>query len=98
MEKDKKEFGSWWLFITGLVIVSSILFTILHYVGFVGSTVIERKVFEQSYQKQAGDSSRQRHYQAQLADINSRLVSSPNDADLLAQRAMLRIQIKGNIK
>jgi len=95
MEKEKRIIRSWWIFFTGLIIVTIIVFNILNYIGMIGKTAVEREVFEQSYQKQAGDASRQRHYRAQLAHINSLLVSSPNDAQLKAQKAMLQIQIQG---
>ena len=95
MSEDKKEFGGWWIYVLVLLLISTVAFTTLRYVGVLGKTVVEREVFENSYQKTAGDSARLNRYQAQLAEINSRLYSTPDDADLRAQKAMLEVQIKG---
>jgi len=93
-KEEKKVITSWWKYLIGLTIITSIIFGTLNYLGLIGSTIVERKVFENSYQKYASDKSRQATYRAQLAAINSRLLSSPNNPDLLAQKAMLQIQIK----
>ena len=95
MDSEKKELGRWWFFILGLVIVSIIVFSVLGYFGKFTSTAVERKVFEQSYQKQAGDAQKLRIYQAQLAEINSKLLSADSETakELEAQASMLRVQI-----
>jgi len=93
-KKEKKAITSWWVYATILLVATSVVLTSLKYFGLVGSTIVERKVFENSYQKQSGDKARLATYKAQLAAINSRLITSPEDADLLAQKAMLQIQIK----
>ena len=65
-------------------------------VGKIGSTVVERKVFENSYQRSEGLKEREATYQAQLAQINSLINSSSNENvdDLKAQRAMLQTQLR----
>lgn len=92
-EEEKKHVTSWWIYIVIGLILTSMAFGVLKYAGILGTTVVERMVFENSYQKQAGDNKRMATYKAQLAQINSLLVSSPDDSDLLAQKAMLTVQI-----
>jgi len=90
-DEEKKDFGTWWFFILVLIVLSGIVFTAMK----VGGTAAERVIFENSYQKSASDKKQMNTWQAQLAAINSRLVSDPTNANLNAQKAMLEIQIKG---
>ena len=99
LDPEKKEFGKWWLWVLLLVVISGVALAITSYAGKVTGTVVERTVFEQSYQKQAGDSKRIRTWRAQLAQINSRLAGElePHTrSELESQAAMLRIQLQGN--
>lgn len=97
LDKDKKEFGGWWLYILFLVIISVVALAVLSYTGKVGGTFIERKVFEQSYQRNEGLKSQMLTWQAQLAQINSKLMyAEPGTQDyinLSSQKAMLEVQI-----
>ncbi len=68
---EKKEFAGWWLWILVLVVITTIIFSFLTF----GSTIMERMVFENSYQKQAGDQKQLNTWRAQLAAINSKLVN-----------------------
>ena len=92
-KEEKKAITSWWIYAAILLVATSVVLTTLKYFGLVGYTIVERKVFESSYQKRSGDKARLATYKAQLAAVNSRLVTSPDDADLLAQKAMLQVQI-----
>ncbi len=91
IEEDKKEFGKWWIWILALVIITGSALTLMKF----GGVAIERFIFETSYQKDAGDKKQLNTWQAQLAAINSRLVSDPTNTNLNAQKAMLEIQIQG---
>lgn len=96
-DKDKKEVGKWWIFGISLVVLTVIVFAVIGYVGKVSDTIVEREVFEQSYQKQAGDTARMRTYRAQLAAIESRIYSETDEnvlRELNAQKDMLEVQIK----
>jgi cell division protein FtsB len=97
MEQEKKEFGKWWIFILALIVLTIGVLTMTGYIGKVANTAIDRKVMEQSYQKQAGDNARNKTYRAQLAHINSKLNSGTLDAgtkaELEAQKAMLEVQL-----
>jgi hypothetical protein len=103
MNSEKKTFAGWWFFVAGLLLLTIPLFWALNTAGIFGKTVAERAIFEQSYQKKAGDKSKASIFRAQLAEIESRLRSpSLTDAlraDLEAQRSSIRIQlsaIEGN--
>lgn len=91
------------LLIIALIIVAALSFA-LRSVGLIGKTVVEKKVFEQSYQRSEGLKSGIAMYEAKLASVNSRLMSvnltEQDKQDLLAQKAALNIQIsaiKGKI-
>jgi hypothetical protein len=73
MEEEKKYFGSWFVWVVILLIGALVVFTCLDYVGIIGRTVVERKVFEQSYQKKAADSDSLSTYDAQLSILRRRL-------------------------
>lgn len=83
----------WVLF---LIIITGAVFTFMRF----GSVAAERVIFENSYQKQAGDKKQMATWQAQLAKINSELNSgvwadNPKAmSSLKAQKAMLEVQIK----
>ncbi|MFH1777586.1 MAG: hypothetical protein ABH952_08540 [Candidatus Omnitrophota bacterium] len=73
METEKKYFGSWWVWVTFLTIITVIIFTGLSYFGIIGKTIVERKVFERSYQKRAADEDALSTYDAQIAVLQRRL-------------------------
>lgn len=96
MSDEKREFGGWWIFSLILVVLTIVILTVTGYMGKLVGVNVERAVFEQSYQKQAGDSKRLSTYRAQLAQINSRLLDESNTdiiRELKAQKAMLEVQI-----
>lgn len=69
----------------------------LQSLGLFGRTVVERKVFEQSYQKQAAMKSQIATDEAVLAEIDRKLLNPSLDADtrhgLEAQASACRIRI-----
>lgn len=77
MEKEKKYFGGWWVWVVFLVLSTIISFTGLKYAGLFGKTIVERKVFENSYQKQEADKTARITYAAQLAQLRGKL-NNPN--------------------
>jgi len=97
IDTEKKEVAGWWMWILMLVVVSSIIFTGLSYFGIIGKTVVERAVFEQSYQKKAGDKQKIAIFEAQLAEIMRKLSNSELDAttrsNLEASASSIRIQL-----
>jgi len=97
IDPDKKEFGAWWMWILGLVIVAVVAFTGLSYFGIIGKTVVERVVFENSHQyKQAGIAA-SAMYNAQLTEIQRKLMNQnldPNTrANLEASASAIRVRL-----
>lgn len=97
IDEEKREFARWWLWILGLIIVTAVAIGALNYVGIIGKTAVEREVFEESYQYTAGQRQKIATYEAQLAEINSKL-SDPNLDDatrknLEAQKSSIKIQL-----
>lgn len=76
MELEKRYFGSWWVWIGLLVVASAIILTVLSYFGLIGQTIVERKVFEHSYQKRAADKDAVTTYDAQISILRRRLQAS----------------------
>lgn len=77
MKSEKKYFAGWWVLVVILLIGTVIVLTGLNYLGIIGKTVVERKVFENSYQKHEADKTAITTYDAQLAQLRAKL-SSPN--------------------
>ncbi len=77
MEQEKKYFGGWWVWVVFLLIVTGIIGTGLKYAGIIGTTVVERVVFENSYQKSEADKTARTVYSAQLAQLRGKL-NNPN--------------------
>lgn len=94
---EKTQFAGWWLWVLLLLAISAIAFTGLSYFGVVGRTIIEREVFEQSYQRQAGDAAKLATFRAQAASIRTQLnrsdLSASQRADFEAQMSAINIQI-----
>lgn len=84
------------LVMLAVVMLSAVGFG-LHSVGLLGTTVVERKVFEQSYQKQAAMNSQIATDEAVLAEIERKLLNPSLDAgvrhNLEAQASAARIRI-----
>jgi hypothetical protein len=84
------------MYILGLIVVSVVVLSMTGYLGKITGTAVEREVFEQSYQRSASLNSRMAAYQAQLAQINSKLMTETDTEivnGLKAQKAMLEVQI-----
>ena len=97
IDNDKRIVGKWWMWILLLVVISSVILTSLKYMGVVGGTIIERVVFENSYQKVAADKKAKNVFAAQLAEVEYKLSGKLDDEtrqQLEAQAAMLRIQAR----
>lgn len=97
MDQEKKEVGGWWMWILMLTVVSIIVFTGLSYFGIIGKTIVERKVFENSYQYTAGQRQMIATYEAQLAELNTKLANPELDAttrsNMEGQVSAIRIQL-----
>ena len=98
MNDERKDLGKWWVRIVALTIATFLVFGGLNYLGVIGRTVVERKVFEQSYQRSEGLRQQIATYQAQLAELKSQLNNQNfNDGDranIRAQISSINIQLK----
>lgn len=97
IHEEKREFGKWWVWIVALIVISMIVFGALRAAGLVGGVFIERVIFEQSYQRQAGDDAKLATFEAQRASIRRQLnrtdLSQGQRADYEAQLSAIEIQI-----
>ena len=97
MKEEKVQFVKWWFLIAVLLLISIPVFWALGTAGLLGRTVAERMIFEQSYQKKAGDASKAAIFRAQLSEIELRLrtgeLTDQQKTDLEAQRAAIRVQL-----
>jgi hypothetical protein len=97
MEQEKKYFAGWWFWVLLLIIVSAIIFAGLNYAGIIGRTVVERKVFEQSYQRSEALKSQIATYEAQIVEIQLQLsrgdLDSSTQANLNAQLSSIRVML-----
>lgn len=79
------------------IVIFFIIMFFLNSAGLIGKTVVERKVFENSYQRSEGIKSGLSMFKAQLAEVNSRLrqrdLNKFDKQDLLAKKSALNIQI-----
>jgi hypothetical protein len=83
-----------------LVILMVIIFAVLNAAGIIFSTEVERRTFERSYQKKAGDKQRSAILRAQLAEIESQLLDPKLDPNtkrqLKAQAAAIRVRLRAD--
>lgn len=97
LDNEKREIGKWWAFSLLLLIITIGVLSFTGYLGKITGTFVERKVFEESYQKKAGDDARTKAYKSQLAQLqvklNSSTISDEVRTDLESQKAMLQIQL-----
>lgn len=97
MEAEKRYFGGWWIWILVLIVLTLIVLFGLRSAGLIGWTIVERKVFEESYQKKAGDSAKLATFKAQRLSIEIQLrrtdLTAAERTDLEAQLAAINIQI-----
>lgn len=102
MDSEKKYFTSWWFWILFLVVITTLIVTALSYLGIIGQTIVERKVFEQSYQKKEADKDALATYDAQISILRRRLraqnITDEQRAEIQAQIDALNIlkSTKGN--
>jgi len=89
IKQEKKYFASWWMWISFLMISAAIIFA-LNSIRLIGRIVVERKVFEQSYQKQEADKTALTTYSSQLAQLRGKLNNPNIDAGT-------RVEIKSQI-
>jgi len=97
ISSDKREVGGWWMWFLLLIAISGVALFMLNSMGLVGKTIIERKVFENSFQYSEARKSEIALFEAQLAEIDRKLMSRDLDentrVNLEAQAASVRIHL-----
>lgn len=90
MDREKKEFGAWWIWVLGLVALTVVVAGGLNVAG----VFVERKVFEQSYQHSTARKAEVATYEAQLAELSSQLSRGVvNEEQIRSQMAAIRIRL-----
>jgi len=88
---------SWWFWFFALLIITAIIGFGLNSIGLISKTVVERKVFENSYQYSEARKTAIATYEAQLAEIERKLSNKSLDettrSNLEASAAGIRIQL-----
>lgn len=95
-KEEKKIITSWWFYFLGLILITIIFGSFMKYFGMIGKTVVERVVFENSYQRSETMKSREIGYLVQLSQVNSMLATETDPEKinyLKAQEAMLNTQL-----
>lgn len=96
MDSEKKEFGGWWMWILLLTVATMIVIGVLHAFGMIGGTIVERKVFENSFQYSEARKAEIATYEASLAEIQQKLNGQLDEStrqNLEAQKSALRIRL-----
>lgn len=96
MDHEKKFIGKWWMWMLMLVAVSLVTFGALSYVGIIGRTVVERKVFENSFQYSETRKAAIASYNAELSEIQHKLngnITEQTRTNLEAAASAIRIRI-----
>ena len=66
-KEEKKEIKSWWWFFVGLIALTIIVFSGMKYMGMIGTTVVERVVFENSFQYKEGMKQKSRNIRSKYS-------------------------------
>ena len=99
---NKKEGCSVWALILVLLVLTIAVLGVTGVIGRVVNVVVEREVFERSFQYQESKSEQIATYQAQIAELESKLsdsnLSDNAKSDVRAQLAAIRIQLNSAIQ
>ena len=93
--EERKEGGRWYWWAFGLLVAGGIILTALSYAGLFGRTVVEREVFENSYQYSEARKQAIATYEAQLIEIDARLAQDIPDEE---RRALERQKMVVNAR
>lgn len=97
IESEKTYFGGWWMWILGLILISSIALFALNSAGMVFGKKVERAVLVNSHQYIEGMNQRAATVKASIAEARARLeIETDPDArsGLTAQISVLNAQLR----
>lgn len=97
LDPEKKFVAKWWFWIVLLMVLTVPISFGMKALGLWGHTVVERKVFENSYQYDQARRTAVATYEAQLVEISAKLRNPDLDpmvrSDLEALAASLRVRV-----
>ena len=96
MDSEKRFVGGWFMWFLFLMVIAIIVLSVLGYAGKFTNTVVERKVFEESYQYKEARKGEIAVFQAQLDEINRQLLTEQDPVirkDLESKAAAIRVQL-----
>ncbi|MEP2944000.1 MAG: hypothetical protein ABJL18_00995 [Hyphomicrobiales bacterium] len=99
-DKEKREFGGWWIWVGLLLVLTFIVGFALNAVGLIGKAVVERVVFEESYQRKAGDAAKLATFEAQRSSLREQLTahrSHKNSAQILKRKLLDRFPTRNQV-
>lgn len=80
--------------VVALVVITVVFFGLRSF-GLIGSTIVERKVFEESFQYKEGMAQRAAILQANIVEVDVLLKGNPeNRQDLINQKSILSAQLR----
>ncbi|WP_298752071.1 hypothetical protein [uncultured Arcobacter sp.] len=91
-KEEKREGWAIWRYGIGILIVTIIIFSVLGYLGMFGQTIVERKIYENSYQYSEARKDAVYTYKAQIAEIERQLRNPEIDG---TTRTNLESQLSG---
>ena len=98
MDSEKKAFGKWWVWVLFLLVPTVIVLGGLSSAGIFTRAFVERKVFEQSYQRSSALVARIATDEAVIAEIEGKLLNPNLDVNtrfnLEAQASAARVRIR----
>jgi len=99
---EKKSMAGWWVFFLVLFVVTGAVLGATGVVGRIVNVVVEREVFERSFQYQESKSEQIATYRAQMAELEAKLtnpeLSASTKSDIKAQLSAIRIQLNSAIQ
>ena len=94
MSGEKRFVFGWVFFILLMVVLIIPVLSGLKYLGIIGGTIVERVVFEQSFQYKTGMAQRGAILEANIAEIDMLIATGQgNTEQLQAQKSVLRVQL-----
>jgi hypothetical protein len=94
--EERREARRWYWWALGLLVAGGVILTALSYAGLIGRTVVERKVFEESFQYSEARKAAIATYEAQLIEIDARLAMDITDQErraLVTQRSVVNARL-----
>lgn len=96
MDSEKRFVGGWFMWFLFLMVIAIIVLSVLGYAGKFTNTVVERKIFEESYQYKEARKGEVALFQAQLNEIETQLLTEKDPVvrqELESKAAAIRVQL-----